>query len=142
MRPARRRIRQENCDARTSCIEFNVGRTPISAKLSPHGPVFGVQSPAHRSDSGTFSTAEVFILALMGRTPWSARVPLDPLPQALTNTSSKPTWASAADQGVRPTLYSSIRDRSVFSTVRAPREIEQPLAKLGPASLPPPLSRV
>src|ERR1019366_7412967 len=40
----------------------------------------------------------------VGRTPWSARVPQDPLPQALTNTSSRPTWASAADQGVRPTL--------------------------------------
>ena len=40
---------------------------------------------------------------MVGRTPWSARVPLDPLPQALTNTSSRLTWASAADQGVRPT---------------------------------------
>ena len=47
-----------------------------------------------------------------GRTPWSARVPLDPLSQALTNTSSKPTGASAADQGVRPTLHSSIRDHA------------------------------
>ena len=53
----------------------------------------------------------------MGRTPWSARVPQDPLSQALTNTSSRPTWASAADQGVRPTLHSSIQDK-VFSTVR------------------------
>ena len=53
----------------------------------------------------------------VGRTHWSARVPLDPLPQASTNTSSRPTWASAADQGVRPTLHSSIRDK-VFSTVR------------------------
>src|ERR1035441_9023787 len=47
-----------------------------------------------------------------GRTPWSSRVPLDPLPQALTNTSNKPTGASAADQGVRPTLHSSIRDHA------------------------------
>ena len=53
----------------------------------------------------------------VGRTPWSARVPLDPLPQASTKTSTRPTWASAADQGVRPTLHSSIRDK-VFSTVR------------------------
>ena len=53
----------------------------------------------------------------VGRTPWSARVPQDPLPQALTNTSSRPTWASAADQGVRPTLHSSIRGQA-FSTVR------------------------
>src|ERR1022692_1669056 len=52
---------------------------------------------------------------MVGRTPWSARVPQDPLPQALTNTSSTPTWA--ADQGVRPTLYSSIWDQA-FSTVR------------------------
>jgi hypothetical protein len=51
------------------------------------------------------------------RTPRSARVPQDPLPQASTYTSSKPTWASAADQGVRPTLHSSIRDQA-FSTVR------------------------
>jgi hypothetical protein len=42
--------------------------------------------------------------------------PLDPLPQASTN-NSRPTWASAADQGVRPTLHSSIPDK-VFSTVR------------------------
>src|ERR1035438_666239 len=53
----------------------------------------------------------------VGRTPWSARVPLDPLPQASTNTSSRPTWASAADQGVRPTLHSSVRDK-VFRATR------------------------
>src|ERR1035441_9076823 len=41
-----------------------------------------------------------------GRPPGPARVPRDPLPQALTNTSSRPTWASTADQGVRPTLHS------------------------------------
>ena len=52
----------------------------------------------------------------MGRTPWSARVHLDPLPQALTNTSSRPTWASAADQGVRPTLHSSIQYGADSST--------------------------
>ncbi len=31
------------------------------------------------------------------------------LPQASTKTSSQPTWASAADQGVRPTLHSFVR---------------------------------
>src|ERR1019366_2778882 len=53
----------------------------------------------------------------VGRTPWSARVPLDPPPQASTKTSTRARGASAADQGVRPTLHSSIRDK-VFSTVR------------------------
>ena len=48
---------------------------------------------------------------LVGRTPWSARDPLDPLPQALTNASSRPTGASAADQGVRPTLHSPINSQ-------------------------------
>jgi len=38
----------------------------------------------------------------VGRTPWSARVPLDPLLGFVYRTSW-PTWASAADQGVRPT---------------------------------------
>src|ERR1039458_8068434 len=55
------------CGARGTRADQGV--RPISAKLSPHGPVFGVQSPAHRSDSGTFSTAAVFILALMGVRP-------------------------------------------------------------------------
>jgi hypothetical protein len=36
----------------------------------------------------------------VGRTPWSARIPLDPL----FATESKPTGASAADRGVRPTI--------------------------------------
>jgi hypothetical protein len=43
---------------------------------------------------------------MVGRTPWSARFPLEPLAQA-SNTGGRPTWASAADQGVRPTLHSS-----------------------------------
>jgi hypothetical protein len=51
----------------------------------------------------------------VGRTPWTRYL------EHRTNTSSTPTWASAADQGVRPgvrpTLRSSIRDQ-VFSTVR------------------------
>jgi hypothetical protein len=52
-----------------------------------------------------------------GADPLVRAGPLDPLPQALTNTSSRPTWASAADQGVRTTLHWSIRDRA-FSTLR------------------------
>ena len=44
---------------------------------------------------------------VVGRTHWSARVPLDPL---LANEISfpmvhKPTGASAADRGVRPTTH-------------------------------------
>ena len=45
-----------------------------------------------------------------GPRPWSARVPLDPLPQASTNTSIGPRWASATDQGVNSTLHSSVRE--------------------------------
>ena len=41
----------------------------------------------------------------MGRTPWPARVPQDPL---LASEPGKPTRASAADQGVRPTLDQSL----------------------------------
>jgi len=52
----------------------------------------------------------------MGRTPWSAtwsaRVPLDPL-LALEikylNVGDRPTRASAADRGVRPTAYAEAR---------------------------------
>src|ERR1035441_5783757 len=100
-------VAQTHADRQPIVYEGKVGRTPISAKLSPHGPVFGVQSPAHRSDSGTFSTADVFILALMGRTPWSARPPGPALrASSVEQGSSTPTWAAAADQGVRPTLRS------------------------------------
>ena len=43
---------------------------------------------------------------IVGRTPWSARVPLDPLFASeirLSPRVNRPTRASAADQGVRPT---------------------------------------
>ena len=42
----------------------------------------------------------------VGRTPWSARVPLDPLfalPNQPRVIPERPTGWSAADQGVRPT---------------------------------------
>ena len=58
---------------------------------------------------------------MLGRTPWSARVPLDPLPQALTNTSSRPTWASAADQGVRPTWWRALH-QFFIELLLAPRD--------------------
>jgi hypothetical protein len=53
----------------------------------------------------TKATAYLFApwpLIIVGRTPWSARVPLDP-PFAKPD-QQRPTGASAADQGVRPTL--------------------------------------
>ena len=46
------------------------------------------------------------MLATVGRTPWSARVPLDPLfvqPHQPHAIHKRPTGGSAADQGVRPT---------------------------------------
>jgi hypothetical protein len=53
------------------------------------------------------AVAAMLLAAFVGRTPWSARVPLDP-PFAQPNQRSaipeRPTGASAADQGVRPTL--------------------------------------
>ena len=47
---------------------------------------------------------------MVGRTPSSARVPLDPLLASEINASarSKPTGASAADGGVRPTIHADV----------------------------------
>jgi hypothetical protein len=53
----------------------------------------------------------------VGRTPWSARVPLDPpspLDSEFGANASRPTGASAADQGVRPT-------KGIFKSARATR---------------------
>ena len=47
-------------------------------------------------------------MVMVGRSPWT-RYP------AFTNTSSRPTWTSAADQGVRPTLR-SMESRAGFRT--------------------------
>jgi anhydro-N-acetylmuramic acid kinase len=46
--------------------------------------------------TATVLTAATIAMAIVGRTPWSARVPLDPQ-------VARPAGASAADQGVRPT---------------------------------------
>jgi anhydro-N-acetylmuramic acid kinase len=46
--------------------------------------------------TATVLTAATVAQAIVGRTPWSARVPPDPQ-------AARPTGASAADQGVRPT---------------------------------------
>jgi hypothetical protein len=49
--------------------------------------------------------AAILLAAFVGRTPRSARVPLDPLLARLNQPrAERPTGASAADQGVRPTL--------------------------------------
>ena len=55
----------------------------------------------------------------MGRTPWSARVPLDPLFANEINfdlAACKPARGPAADQGVRPTIYA---DHTMSSRRRA-----------------------
>ena len=47
----------------------------------------------------------------VGRSPWSARVPLDPLFAQLYQAHAipeRPTVGSAADQGVRPTINLNI----------------------------------
>ena len=47
---------------------------------------------------------------LVGRTPWSARVPLDPLfarPNQL-QIRERPTGGAAVDQGVRPTIATAL----------------------------------
>src|ERR1035441_5819093 len=60
-----------------------------------------------------------------GADPLVRAGPPGPVPSSIdkfhkewTITSNRPTWAWAADQGVRPTWHWSIRDQ-MFSTVRA-----------------------
>ena len=51
---------------------------------------------------------------MVGRTPWSARVPLDPLFPNEINldlAAGKLARGPAADQGVRPTIYLCRHDR-------------------------------
>jgi hypothetical protein len=49
--------------------------------------------------------AAILLAAFVGRTPWTARVPLDPLLARLNQPrAERPTGASAADQGVHPTV--------------------------------------
>ena len=48
----------------------------------------------------------------VGRTPWSARVPLDPLftlPNQPHTIAGRPTGGRRADQGVRPTILSQLK---------------------------------
>src|SRR5208282_5205141 len=62
----------------------------------------GRLKPAPRRVGDQFRPCNGLILTPM---PWSARVPLDPLYAKSTDSPlpNRPTWASAADQGVRPT---------------------------------------
>jgi hypothetical protein len=70
--------------------------------------------PAGRLTIGRSLTSQCHLLCpelgmgaqSVGRTPWSARVPLDPLlapPDQPHVTRERPTGESAADRGVRPT---------------------------------------
>jgi hypothetical protein len=58
----------------------------------------------------------------VGRTPWSARVPLDPLYAKGTNSPlpNRPTGASAADQEVRPTQRKLPRTSGDFQSQTHP----------------------
>jgi hypothetical protein len=67
--------------------------------------------------------AAMLLAVLVGRTPWSARVPLDPhlapshQPRAILE---RPTGASAADQGVRPTKTRHRRHTAAYRVVGPP----------------------
>src|SRR5216683_1180243 len=56
---------------------------------------------------------------VVGRTPWSARVPLDPLLANRIRVArrARPTRASAADQGVRPTTGADCAVRGKVSGI-------------------------
>jgi len=64
-----------------------------------------------------------------GADPWSARVSLV-RSLALDHIYSQPTWASAADQGVRPTLETSPREGSA---VKGSKVIVRITGRLGSA---------
>jgi len=70
------------------------------------------------------------ILALIGRTPWSARVPLDPFfanGSSFMRRAGKPAKGRAADQGVRPTLEKRAASPITGGRGRTPG-IKQPAA--------------
>ena len=50
-------------------ISLRMGASPISAKITPTTPVFGIVSACSKDESKTFSTSNVLILALMGDSP-------------------------------------------------------------------------
>jgi hypothetical protein len=59
-------------------------------------------------------------MKMVGRTPWSARVPPDPLfgkEISLIQPRKRPTGASAADQGVCPTINPDVRRRENYMTL-------------------------
>src|SRR5580698_3684882 len=66
----------------------------------------------------------------VGRTPWSARVPLDPLsapPNQPHVTRERPTRASAADRGVRPTICAESTFLGKVSDIRLVNLPHRPL---------------
>ncbi len=87
-------------------------KPPKSAGREQYGAEFVARMKASGSPlrdliaTATVLTAATIAMAVVGRTHWSARVPPDP--QIVCNTKlpplkNRPTGASAADQGVRPT---------------------------------------
>ena len=97
-----------------------MGRTPISAKIKTSAVENVPESDLWAGDWTPKTGPCGLNLALMGRAPWSARVPLDPH-LGSDPITSRPTWASAADQGVRPTLHSSIRAGSGADLIQLAR---------------------
>jgi hypothetical protein len=64
-------------------------------------------------------------LTFVGRIPWSARIPRDPLYAKRTNSPvpNRPTGTSAADQGVRPTQRKPPRTSGDFQSQAQPADL-------------------
>src|SRR6266702_503439 len=79
----------------------------------------------------------------VGRTPWSARVPPDPLFvwNQFPAERERPARGPAADQGVRPTIYAGVRRWEKLSDIRlkSPPHVEQPRDPARTAGWPPPV---
>jgi hypothetical protein len=99
-----------------TCGSPNAMRTPVAHALLRAAPRLVSASGGRRqecrcstqerSHSAPHNNSNENDSRHVGRTPPSARVPPDPPFRGLTNFASRPTLASAADQGVRPTSRS------------------------------------
>src|ERR1019366_4708770 len=89
----------------------------------------------HRHDGGDTHPLAAASRSKVGRTPGPARVPLDPLATADGETvlaigASRPTGASAADQGVRPTTHSDFSPAPGVTISWGPVDIMKAMKRL------------